>query len=76
LLPFRLLFSLLFLPLLILKVVIGGLLMIVLAPILIIAAVVGLLALVAAVAVPLLPLLAIGLIVWLLVRATRPALAG
>ena len=76
LLPFRLLSGLVFLPMLVLQGVVGGLLLVILAPIVLVVIVAGILAAVAAVLVPLLPLAVLVLLVYLLVRASRPALAG
>lgn len=76
LLPLRVILGILFLPLLLLKAVVGGLALVILGPILAVLLLAGLLAATAAVLVPLLPLLLLGSLVWLIVRATeRPALA-
>ncbi len=75
LLPVRLLFRLIFLPLLLLKAVAGGLALVLLGPILAILILAGVVAAAAAVIVPLLPLFLLGVIVWLIVRTpSRPAL--
>jgi hypothetical protein len=71
LLPLRLLLW----PLLLLKALIGGLLFVVLSPILIVAFVIAAVATVLAVAVPLLPLLLIALVVWLLLRGSHTTTA-
>ena len=80
LLPFRLIGWLLFLPLLLLKVVFGlftgliGLFAgIIVVPVLLFVGGVLLTVLFATVAVPLLPIAAVALLVWVLVRASRPA---
>ena len=69
LLPFRILFGLLFLPLLLLKLVLGGVLLFLLTPVLVVAGVVAVVAGAAAVVVPLLPLILLGLILYAIVRA-------
>lgn len=73
LLPFRLLFGLIVLPLLLVKLVLGGILFLVLAPVLLLSVAVGILGVAAAAIVPLLPLLFIAGVIWLLVRLSRPA---
>jgi hypothetical protein len=75
LLPIRLVFYILLLPLLLLKFAIGGVLVLAFGPILAVGAVLGLIAFVAALIVPLLPLLIVAGLVWLVVRASRPAVA-
>ena len=73
LLPIRLLFGLLLLPFLLLKVVgmaIGGLVLLVAAPVLAIALLAGLVAVAVAVVAPLLPLLFIAFVVWFVLRAS------
>lgn len=75
LLPFRLILGLILLPLLLLKFVVGGILLLAVGPIVVIAAVVGFIALVAALLAPLLPLAILVGLVWLVVRAARPAVA-
>ncbi len=73
LLPLRFLFGIVFLPLLLVKTLIGGILLVVLAPLMAIAAIVGLIGFIAAVLVPLMPLLVIALAVWIVVRLSRAA---
>jgi hypothetical protein len=64
------------LPLLLIKWLVVGLVMLVVGPILFLVGVAAFLALAVGLAVPLLPLLAIGALVWLLVRGSRrPAVA-
>ena len=83
LLPFRLLFAvlgallggLLFLPLLLLKLVIGALFFVVVGPVLVIAFGAAAVAALVALAVPLLPLLGIAFVVWVVMRSSRPAVA-
>jgi hypothetical protein len=76
LLPLRFVFNLLLLPLLILKALIGGLMLLVAGPILLLALLAGLVAMAAALVAPLLPLLFVAFVVWFLVRATsKPAIA-
>ena len=67
LLPLRLLLYVFLLPLLLFKLLVGGIAMIVLLPVMIIAAI----AVGAALAIPLLPLFLVALFIWLLVRSTR-----
>jgi hypothetical protein len=74
-LPFRLLFGVLFLPLMLLKLVVGGLLFVVLAPIVVVAVAGAVIAALAALAVPLFPLLCIAFVVWVVMRSNRPAVA-
>ena len=72
LLPVRLLFYELLLPVLfVLKGVLGGVLLLVLAPFLLIAAIVSLVTLAVAVVVPLLPLLFVAFCVWFVLRLAR-----
>ncbi len=74
LLPLRLLLHVLLLPLLLLKALIGGLLLLVIGPVVFIAALAGTLALAAAILTPLLPLIFIAFVIWFLVRAgSKPA---
>ncbi len=74
LLPLRLLLHVLLLPLLLLKALIGGLVLLVVGPVVFIAAVAGTLALAAALITPLLPLLFVAFVIWFLVRAgSKPA---
>ena len=76
LLPFRALFAILFLPLLLIKALVSGLFMLVAVPVLAIAGVVAALALAAALLVPALPIVLIAFLVWFVIRATqRPAVA-
>ena len=73
-LPFRILFALIFLPLLVLKglgMIIGAGVLLVLAPVLAIAAVAIAFAIAAAVLIPLLPVLFVVFAVWFVFRATR-----
>ena len=70
-LPFRILFGLLFLPILLIKLVLGGVLFLIVGPVLAILAVIVMLAVGAAVAIPLAPILALAFLVWLLMRSTR-----
>ena len=69
-LPFRIIVGLVLLPLMLLKLVLGGLLLLVFGPVIAIALVLGLVGFVLAAVTPLLPLLLIGFIVWLVVRGT------
>jgi hypothetical protein len=64
------------LPLFLIKWIVMGVLMLIVGPILFVAGVIAFLALGLAVAIPLLPILAVVALVWLLVRASRhPAVA-
>lgn len=74
LLPFRLLFWLLLLPFLLFKAVIGFLALVLVGPLVLLALVASAIAAALALLVPLLPLVALGLLIWLLVKATQPAL--
>jgi hypothetical protein len=74
-LPFRLLFGVLFLPLLLVKLIVGGVLFVIVAPLVLIAVAGTLVATVTALAVPFFPLLCIAFVVWVVMRATRPAIA-
>ena len=67
---------LILLPLLLLKFIIGGIAMLVVAPIVIVVGIVAFVAAALAVAVPLLPLLALAAIAWLIVRANRRPVAA
>src|SRR5512132_3670678 len=69
LLPLRLILYVLLLPLLILKLIVGGIATLIVLPVL---AIVGIL-LAAVFALPLLPFVAIGFVIWLLVRGNRPS---
>ena len=71
LLPFRLLFALLILPLLLFKLLIGGLVFLIVGPVLAILAFVAAIVIGAVVAVPLLPLLLVGAIIWMILRTGR-----
>jgi hypothetical protein len=78
LLPFRILFGLLFsvllLPLLLLKALVIGILLVAVGPIVVLSILGAALATVLALAVPLFPLLCIGFVVWLVMRsADRPS---
>jgi hypothetical protein len=76
LLPLRIVFGLLFLPLLlVIKLIVGTVLFFVVGPIVLLATLVSIVAAVIGLIVPLLPLVFIGFVVWLLVRASRPAVA-
>jgi hypothetical protein len=73
-LPFRILFALVFLPLLLLKglgMIVGAGVLLILAPVLAIAAVAVVLAIAAALLVPLLPVLFVVFAIWFVLRATR-----
>jgi hypothetical protein len=72
LLPFRLLFALLLLPLLALKAFLGVLALIVVGPFVLAAALVGGLLAAIAILAPLLPLALLALLVWVIVRASQP----
>jgi hypothetical protein len=76
LLPVRLIFYFLLIPLFLIKAVVGGILLLIVGPIVAMAVVATGLALVAAIIVPLLPLAFIALVIWFLVRLSRggPAL--
>ncbi|MBA3231966.1 MAG: hypothetical protein H0T05_04025 [Acidobacteria bacterium] len=74
---FALLFGLLFLPVLLLKALLGTVAMIVVGPFLVLTLLAGAAIAFVALLVPLLPLLAIGLVIWLVVSATeRPVVAS
>lgn len=71
-LPLRLIFGLVLLPLLlVVKLLVGGVLFLVVGPIVLIGTFVALLAVGAAVLTPLLPLIAIGLVIWAVVKIGR-----
>ena len=73
-LPIRLLLGVLLLPLLfVIKLVVGTILLAVVGPIVLVATLVAIIASLAAVVVPLLPLFLIGFVVYLLVQSTKPA---
>ena len=73
-LPIRLLFYALLLPLFfVLKAALGGVLLLVLAPLLAIAALLTLVAAVVAIAVPLLPLVLVAFVIWFVARLMRAA---
>lgn len=76
-LPVRLLFYVLLLPLLFLvKTIVGGALLLVIGPVLAIAMIAGLVALAAAIIVPLLPLAFVAFAIWFVVRLSRGAPAA
>ena len=60
-------FGVLFLPFLLLKVLVGGLVMLIVGPVLFVALAAGLLSL----AVPLFPLLCIAFVIWIVMRSSR-----
>ena len=70
---FKILFKLVLLPLLLLKWIVTGLVMLIVGPILFLVGLAAFLAVGVALFVPLLPLLALGAIVWVLVRSSQPA---
>ncbi len=73
---FKIALRLILLPLLLLKWIVMGVVMLVFGPILFVVGLVAVLVVGLALAVPLLPFLALGAILWLLVRASRrPAVA-
>jgi hypothetical protein len=75
-LPIRLAFKLLFLPLLLVKWLFLGVLGLALAPLLVIGLVIGAIGVVAALIVPLMPLIFVGFAVWAIVHLLRrPAVA-
>jgi hypothetical protein len=61
------------LPLILLKWLLAGIMLLVLGPILLVVGLVAFVAFALAVALPLLPLIAVGAVIWLLVRSTRRA---
>lgn len=71
LLPLRFVFGIVVLPFILLKMLIGAIVLTVLGPVLAIIAVVGALALAAAMMIPLLPLLVAGVALWVIVRVSR-----
>ena len=74
LIPVRLLLHVLLLPLLLLKALLGGIALVFAGPILLIALAGGLAIAAAVMVTPLLPVLLIGFVIWLVLRATeRPA---
>jgi hypothetical protein len=73
LLPIRLVFYLFLIPLVLFKAVVGGILLLIVGPIMAIAALAAGIALAAAIIVPLLPLLFIALAIWFVVRVSRGA---
>jgi hypothetical protein len=79
LLPVRIIVGLLFglfvLPFVLLKFLVLGVVAIVVAPILVLAAAAALIAAVAGVVIPLFPLLCIGFVVWVVMRSQRAATA-
>jgi hypothetical protein len=64
------------LPLLLIKWLIAGIVMLVLGPILLVVGIVAFVAFALAVALPLLPLIALGAVIWLLVKSSRRAVAA
>lgn len=70
---FKILLRLVLLPLLLIKWIVMGAVMLIVGPILFVAGLAAFLAIGAALLVPLLPFLVLGGIVWLLVRPGRPA---
>lgn len=68
--PVRLLFHVIFWPLMLLKVILGGLLFVVLGPVLLVALIAVGVAVLTAVAVPLLPLFVVAFVIWAILRAT------
>jgi hypothetical protein len=79
LLPFRLLFGLvfgvLFLPLLILKLVVGVVLLVIVGPVVLIGLIAAVVAAIVGLAIPLFPLLCIAFVVWLLVKSSSAVVA-
>jgi hypothetical protein len=76
LLPLRLLFGALLLPFLLIKAIVAGVAVFIVGPVLAIAIGGAIVIALVAIAAPLLPLLAVGVLLWLLLRATRgPVLA-
>jgi hypothetical protein len=79
LLPFRLLFGLIFgvlvLPFVLLKLILGALLLLVVGPVLVIAFLAAAVAAVAAITVPLLPFLCIGFVIWVVLRGSSAVTA-
>jgi hypothetical protein len=73
-LPFRLLFGLLLLPLLLIKTIVGGLFSIVLGPLFAFVAIVTAIVIAALFALPLAPVLLLLFVCWMFARARRPAL--
>ena len=69
---FKIVFKLILLPLLLIKWIVTGIVLLVVGPILFAAGIVAVVAMV----IPLFPFLVLGGIVWLLVRSTRPAVAA
>jgi len=69
---FKIVFKLILLPLLLLKWIVTGIVLLVVGPILFVAGIVAVVAMV----IPLFPFLVLGGIVWLLVRSSRPAVAA
>ena len=72
-LVFKTILKLVLLPLLLVKWAVMGILMLVVGPILFVAGLIAFLAVSLVLAVPLLPFLAVGAVVWLLVRSSRSA---
>jgi hypothetical protein len=71
----KLLLRLILLPLLLVKWIIGGVMFVIVGPILAVAGLFVLFALGLAFALPLMPFVLLGLLVWALARASRPAVA-
>jgi hypothetical protein len=69
-LPLRIAFSVLLLPLLLLKTLVGGLVLLVIGPIVLVAILAGVLSVGAVLLAPLLPLALLAVVIWLIVRAT------
>jgi hypothetical protein len=76
LLPIRLVLGIVLLPLLLLKAVVVGILLVVIGPIVALALIGATIAFAAAVLIPLLPILLVGLLVWLLVRGSQPGVTA
>jgi hypothetical protein len=70
---FKILFKLVLLPLLLLKWIVTGLVMLIVGPILFLVGLAAFLAVGVALFVPLLPFAVLGAIVWLIVKSSRPA---
>jgi hypothetical protein len=68
--------KLLLLPLLLVKWLVVSVVMLIVGPILFVAGIIATMAFVLALAVPLLPLLLLAALVWIIARATRPAVAA
>ena len=68
--------KLLLLPLLLIKWLVVSVVMLIVSPILFVAGLIATVAFVFALAIPLLPFVLLGALVWIIVRATRPAVAA